>query len=74
LSPDEVIILSGIAASGDFDDNGVLDVVDIDALTRAVRSGQNPAEYDINADGKVDQEDRRVWVVERKTTFFGDEL
>ena len=49
-----------------------LTFVDIDALTRAVRSGQNPAEYDINTDGKVDQEDRRVWVVERKTTYFGD--
>jgi hypothetical protein len=72
LSPDEIIVLSGIATAGDLDHNGVLDVRDIDALTRAVRSGQNPAEYDINADGKVDQEDRRVWVVERKTTYFGD--
>ncbi len=72
LSPDEVIVLSGIAASGDFDGNDILDVRDIDALTQAVRSGQNPAEYDINADGTVDQEDRLVWVVERKGTFFGD--
>lgn len=72
LSPDEIVVLSGIATSGDFDGNGILDASDIDALTRAVRSEQNPAEFDINTDGKVDQEDRRVWVVERKTTYFGD--
>ncbi len=72
LSPDEIIVLSDIATSGDFDRNGVLDASDIDALTRAVRSGQNPAQYDINTDGKVDQEDRRVWVAQRKTTYFGD--
>ncbi|MCA9168886.1 MAG: hypothetical protein KDB23_14530 [Planctomycetales bacterium] len=72
LSPDEIIVLSGIATAGDFDHNGVLDVLDIDALTRAVRSGQNSAEFDINSDGQVDQEDRRVWVVERKGTYFGD--
>ncbi len=72
LSPDEIIVLSGIATSGDFDRNGVLDAADIDALTRAARSGQNPAQFDVNADGKVDQSDRRIWVVERMTTYFGD--
>lgn len=72
LSPDEVVVLSGIATAGDFDHNGVLDVLDIDALSAIVRSGQYAAEYDINSDGSISDEDRRVWVEERKHTYFGD--
>ncbi len=68
----EISVASTGFTTGDFDHNGVLDVLDIDALTQAVLSGQHPVEFDINSDGNVDRMDRDVWVAELKMTYFGD--
>lgn len=57
---------------GDFNGDGMLDEVDIDALTSAVNAGNNPAEFDLNADSVVDSADRDVWVEQLKGTYFGD--
>ncbi|MFC1758643.1 DUF4465 domain-containing protein [Planctomycetota bacterium] len=57
---------------GDFDSNGQLDVEDIDALTLAVRDSNPSGEFDLDANGNVDQEDRAFWVHELKNTYFGD--
>lgn len=58
--------------NGDYDGNGVLDSIDVDAISEAVRSGRTDAEFDINRDGQVDNEDLNTWVVDLKMTYFGD--
>lgn len=55
---------------GDFDGNGTLDAADIDLLSLAV--GGDDDRFDLNDDGSVNDEDRRVWVEELKSTWFGD--
>jgi hypothetical protein len=57
---------------GDFNDNGKLDSDDIDALSAVVRAGTNDPAFNLNGDGLVDSEDRRVWVEEISETYFGD--
>jgi hypothetical protein len=57
---------------GDFNSNGVLDAADINLLSAAARNGQNPLEYDLNADKKVNDDDRTVWVNDLKKTWLGD--
>lgn len=58
--------------SGDYNGNGQLDVADIQLLSEAVRSKDTDSKFDLDADGKVNQDDRRFWVVGLKNTFFGD--
>ena len=58
--------------NGDYDGNGVLDAIDIDALSEAIRSGKTDTEFDLNRDGRVDDEDRSMWVIDLKMTYFGD--
>ena len=57
---------------GDFDANGALDIADIDALSRAVRTPPGDPRFDLNSDHKVDTEDQRVWVEDLAQTWFGD--
>jgi hypothetical protein len=57
---------------GDFNRDGVLDVLDIDQLTGVVQAATNDPQFDLNADGLVDDQDRRVWVNDLKGTYFGD--
>ncbi len=61
-----------LGVEGDFDGNGVLDAVDIDLLTDAANGGSDDPMFDLNADGAIDSEDRRIWVVDLKKTYFGD--
>jgi hypothetical protein len=58
--------------AGDFNRDGVLDVLDIDELTGIVQAATNDPQFDLNADGLVDDQDRRVWVKDLKGTYFGD--
>jgi hypothetical protein len=60
------------AINGDYDGNGVLDAIDLDALSEAIRSGKTDTEFDLNRDGNVDEEDRSTWVIDLKMTYFGD--
>jgi hypothetical protein len=57
---------------GDFDSDGDLDGSDIDALSQEVRLGTNTVTFDLNADGRVNTDDRRSWVIDLKRTYFGD--
>ncbi len=57
---------------GDFNGDGLLTAIDIDLLTQEVILGNHPPKYDLDNDGLVDQEDRRVWVEDVKYTYFGD--
>ncbi len=67
------LTLSSLAAMpGDYNGNGQLDATDIDRLTLAVRSGTFDAKYDLNADTKLTQDDRIVWVRDLAKTYVGD--
>ena len=61
---------AGIA--GDFDGNGMLDALDIDALTTAVRSGQGDLAFDLNGDDRLDDQDRIFWIESLRNTWIGD--
>ncbi|MCA9171940.1 MAG: PEP-CTERM sorting domain-containing protein [Planctomycetales bacterium] len=62
----------GGGLQGDFDANGVLDQLDIEALSAAVRGGANPSKYDVTGDGKVDAADRETWIRDLRKTYYGD--
>ena len=63
---------------GDFNDDRVLNAIDIDMLNDAIRLFENGDEtpesllLDLTSDGILDAEDREVWVEDLKATFFGD--
>lgn len=57
---------------GDFNADGLLTAVDIDALSAAVRGGDTARRYDVNVDGLVNGDDRVYWVEQLKQTYFGD--
>ena len=59
--------------TGDFDADGVLDADDIDLLTHALR-GDSPMaiEFDVDANGVVNQVDVDVWIERFARTFYGD--
>jgi hypothetical protein len=64
--------LVGPGGQGDFEPDGDLDAADIDALSAAVRAGNNPPTYDVTSDNLVNDADRSKWVNELKKTYFGD--
>jgi hypothetical protein len=66
------IAAPGVALPGDFNQDGQLDARDIDLLTRVVVQGTNDPSFNLNTDGVVNGEDRRVWVEELRRTYFGD--
>ncbi len=68
---DTIISHSGFPA-GDFDSDGRLSQNDIDLLTGVMLSGVVPPTFDLNDDLTIDQEDRRIWVEDLASTYFGD--
>jgi hypothetical protein len=62
----------GPGETGDFNGNGQLDAGDIDILSSRVRGGSSKVAYDLNNDGSVNQEDRRIWIDEIRKTYLGD--
>ena len=66
------IAIPGQSLLGDFNDDGAIDVADIDLLTQSVISNANDPSFDLDGNQLVDQEDRRIWVDEIKRTYFGD--
>ncbi|MCA9196635.1 MAG: hypothetical protein KDA87_03820 [Planctomycetales bacterium] len=65
-----ILTVGGI--TGDFDENQVRDVSDIDHLANAVRTTEADSRFDINGDGVVSLEDHRVLIEEVIGTSFGD--
>jgi outer membrane protein assembly factor BamB len=57
---------------GDFDNNGLLAVNDLQLLTDAVIAATHSAAFDLNNDELVNQSDRTIWVEAVANTFFGD--
>ena len=57
---------------GDLVADGVIDVADIDQLSRIVRDGRYDNKADLDQDGQLDQRDRELWVTEVAGTYSGD--
>ncbi len=57
---------------GDFDNNGLLDVADIDDLTVQSASGLNDPAYDLNGDAFVNEADINVWMKDLFHSWIGD--
>ena len=55
--------------AGDFNGNGMRDMSDLDLLAMAAAGDTS---FDLNNDGTVNAEDRRVWVEDLANTHFGD--
>ena len=53
---------------GDFNGDDVLDASDIDQL----RGDITDPKFDLNEDGRIDQDDRAFWVSSLANTYFGD--
>ena len=70
FNPDTGFITFGAGVAGDFNGNGMRDVADLDLLASAM--GGDDATFDLNGDGNVNFEDRRMWVEELSNTFVGD--
>ncbi len=49
---------------GDFNDDGVRDLSDIDALVAEIASGMNSPNFDLSGDGQVNLVDRDAWLAE----------
>ncbi|MEM7313001.1 MAG: PEP-CTERM sorting domain-containing protein, partial [Planctomycetota bacterium] len=50
--------------SGDFDDNGIYDLADIDGLVAAIASGSGDLAFDLTGDGMLDTMDLDAWLAE----------
>ncbi|MEM7315028.1 MAG: hypothetical protein AAF497_17920 [Planctomycetota bacterium] len=70
--PATLMLDYSILEIGDFDGSGELDSPDIDAITRAMLDNTYDVDLDLDGNGVIDQEDRRIWVEDLKETFFGD--
>jgi hypothetical protein len=57
---------------GDFDQDGDLDVADIDDLTQQSAGGTNPAAYDLDSDALVNSADVAVWIKDLFNSWVGD--
>lgn len=56
----------------DINDDGVLNVADVDLLSLIIRRNGVDAVADLSIDGKVDQTDLGLWIHEHRKTYFGD--
>jgi hypothetical protein len=65
-------VIGGNGVPGDFDNNGLLDAADIDALTFQSASAAPDLAYDLNADNQVDVNDVNVWVKDLFQSWIGD--
>ena len=57
---------------GDFNDDGVLGIDDLNLLEDRIALAAAADEFDLNEDGHVDELDRLAWVRDVKQTFLGD--
>ena len=61
----------GTGLPGDYNNNGQLDAGDLDLQAIAIRDGGGP-EFDLNSDGAINFDDRKIWVNDLKNTWIGD--
>ncbi len=68
--PDVSLFIVG--TFGDANRDGVVDVKDIDELSRAVRENETGNRFDVNEDGRVNDSDRAYWIHQLQRTWMGD--
>ncbi len=56
----------------DINDDGILNVVDVDLMLLIIRRNGTDAVADLSIDGKVDQTDLSLWIHDHRKTYFGD--
>ncbi|MEM7314077.1 MAG: right-handed parallel beta-helix repeat-containing protein, partial [Planctomycetota bacterium] len=56
---------------GDFNEDGVYDCLDIDALTDVLAMGLEDLRYDVTNDGVLDSADVEAWLAEAGSSLFG---
>ena len=68
------VVVEGASVPCDFDGNGLLDAQDIDSMARAIKTGDHPAEYDLNTDSRVNFEDFQLLIESPNclNTWIGD--
>ncbi len=72
LSDAEIAQIVGGGIEGDYDGDGELTAADLDLQAAAILSGNDPPEFDLNQDGRVNFDDRKAWVNDLKGTWIGD--
>jgi hypothetical protein len=65
-------VTTSVGIPGDFNNDGVLDLADIDDLTAQSASATNPVAYDLNSDALVNAVDVSVWVKDLANSWIGD--
>ena len=60
------------SVTGDFNQNGQLDLPDIDRLIQEINSDKPSLAYDLNDDETVNTADLTIWVKDLKKTWIGD--
>ena len=60
-------LATGNGFPGDFDNNGIADTDDLDALVGAVAAGENPSEFDLTGDDVVNSDDIDQWLSDAAT-------
>ena len=68
----EVINQPSAGPLGDFNNNGMRDVEDLDILADAQQNGGDLGTFDLNTDGNIDENDRKYWLNDLSNTFVGD--
>ena len=64
--------ISGVGEPCDVNSNGICDAGDIDFLSKQVVSGDANLDFDLNADGKLNDDDRMFWINDLMNTYPGD--
>ena len=64
----------GMGTAGDFNENGEIDLEDIDILTEQSASGAHLPQYDLTGDGFVNEADVNMWAKDKEIgyTWIGD--
>ncbi len=62
----------GSVLIGDFNGDGMLDIMDLDQLTSEIQAGATDSMFDLNMSGTVDIGDRTFWVTDIRSTWIGD--
>lgn len=62
ITPLEVSVVGKVVVRGDFNDDLLLDVADIDLLTEQVNASQFSQLFDIDLNGSVSEGDRTLWL------------
>jgi hypothetical protein len=57
---------------GDFNEDGVINVADIDLLAEAIRGGSTDPKFDLNSSGAADMGDADILIIDLLNTYYGD--